>query len=225
MSAELERGLADGGELGVLEAMATCRSIRRLRPDPVPDDVLTELVRYATFAPSPGNSQRWRFVVVTDPADRRWFRDMLVDAIGERLAWVPDEDDRGVAARNQRMYRSFILDFDKIPAIILTTVTNDFPTAEEPDPQFMWSSVYAATQNLLLAARAMGLGAAMTTNHKENETAVRAHFGIPDSVAIGATIPIGYPIGRYGPLTRRPVVDVIAWNKWTEPSQLSEPVE
>lgn len=206
--------MADIETLDVLEAMETCRSIRRLRPDPVPDDLLMKLVEYATYAPSAGNSQNWRFIIVTDPEDRRWFRDMLVNAIGGRLSWVPEDGDMSPAARNQRMYRQFILEFDKIPAFILSTIENTFPSAEAPDPQFMWSSVYAATQNLLLAARALGLGAAMTTNHKENEPAVREHFGIPDNVGLGATIPIGYPIGRYGPLTRRPVAEVVRWNRW-----------
>lgn len=200
--------------MDVLEAIQTCRSIRRLRPDPVPAETLVELVRYATCAPSAGNSQNWRFIIVNDETDRRWFRDMLVTAIGPRLEWIPADDDRSAAARNQRMYRSFILDFDKIPAFILTTIENVFPNPETPDPQFMWSSVYAATQNLLLAARALGLGAAMTTNHKENEPAVREHFGIPDDVGIGATVPVGYPIGKYGPLTRRPVDEVVTWNRW-----------
>ncbi|WGY00355.1 nitroreductase family protein [Nocardioides sp. QY071] len=200
--------------MDALEAIETCRSIRRLRPDPVPQELLVDLVRYATCAPSAGNSQHWRFLVVTGEEERRWFRDMLVEALGVRLAWVPEEGDTSSAARNQRMYRSFILDFDKIPAFVLTTIENAFPSREAPDPQFMWSSVYAATQNLLLAARALGLGAAMTTNHKENEPAVRAYFAIPDDVGIGATVPIGYPVGRYGPLTRRPVEEVVNWGRW-----------
>lgn len=112
------------------------------------------------------------------------------------------------------MYRRFILEWDRIPAFVLTTIKDEFPSAEHPDPQFMWSTIYAATQNLLLAARALGLGAAMTTNHKENEPAVRERFGVPDNVGIGATIPIGYPEGRYGPLTRKPVDEVLFRNRW-----------
>src|SRR4051794_36852993 len=107
--------------MDLFEAMSTCRSIRRLSPDPVPRETLEELIRYATYAPSPGNSQLWRFLVVTDPDDRRWFRDMLVDAVGPRIASIPDEDDASVAARNQRMYRNFILDFDQIPALVIST--------------------------------------------------------------------------------------------------------
>lgn len=208
-----DSGMADGA-MDLFEAMATCRSIRRLSPEPIPTDVLRSLIQHATYAPSPGNSQLWRFIVVTAQEDRRWFRDMLVESVGDRVAWIPDDADMSVGARNQRMYRNFILDFDKIPAFVLTTVKDAFPSVESPDPQYMWSAIFAATQNLLLAARGLGLGAAMTTNHKENEPAVRAHFGIPEDVGIGATIPIGYPLGRYGPLARRPVGEVLAWNRW-----------
>ena len=197
----------------LLEAMETCRSIRRFKTDPVPDEVLDRLVHYATRAPSAGNTQLWRFLIVTAIDDRRWFRDMLAEAVGPRLK-NPADDDHSPAARNMRMYQRFILEFDKIPAFIITAIENAFPTAEAPNPQFMWSSVFAATQNLLLAARAMGLGAAMTTNHLENEAAVRQHFGIPDTFGLGATVPIGYPEGRYGPVARRPISDVIYRNRW-----------
>jgi nitroreductase len=157
----------------------------------------------------------WRFLIVTAEADRVWYRDMLADALADRLkSGPPDENDTSTEARVMRMYRRFVLEFDRIPAFIITAIENAFPRPERPDPHFMWSSVYSATQNLLLAARAMGLGAAMTTNHLENEPAVRAHFGIPDRFGIGATIPIGYPEGRYGPVRRRPVSEVISWNRW-----------
>ena len=198
--------------IDVFTAMETCRSIRRFKPDPVPDEVLEQLVHYATRAPSAGNTQLWRFLIVTDPDDRRWFRDMLVEAVSPRLPPAPTDDDMSQQARTSRMYRRFIFEFDRIPAFIMTTIHNAFPNADKPVPQFMWSTVFAATQNLLLAARGLGLGAAMTTNHLENEPAVRAHFGIPDDVGIGATIPVGYPEGHYGPVSRRPGTDATYQN-------------
>ncbi len=191
-------------QIDLFEAMETCRAIRRLRPDPVPDELLERLVYYATRAPSAGNRQLWKFLIVTEHDDRRWFRDMLVDAIGVRYP-EPTEGDTSPAAHAQRRYREFIFGFDQAPVLILPLIENGFPNPQSPDVRFAWSSVYAATQNLLLAARGLGLGAAMTTNHLENEPAVREHFGIPPTFEIGATIPLGYPIGRYGSLTRNPV--------------------
>ncbi|MFI5953907.1 nitroreductase family protein [Cryptosporangium sp. NPDC051539] len=191
--------------IDLFEAMETCRSIRRIRPDPLPDELLERLIHYATRAPSAGNRQLWKFLVVTAPHDRRWFRDMLVEAVGHRFP-EPPATDTSPAAHGQRRYREFIFEFDRAPVIVLPLIENVFPNAEKPDVRFGWSSVYAATQNLLLAARGLGIGAAMTTNHLENEPAVRAYFGIPATFEIGATIPMGYPVGHYGPLTRNPVV-------------------
>lgn len=202
----------------LFEAMETCRSIRRLRPDPLPDALLERLVHYATRAPSAGNRQLWRFLVVTAPEDRRWFRDMLVEAIGHRYPELP-ESDTSPAAHAQRRYREFIFGFDQAPVLVLPLVENAFPSAESPDVRFAWSSIYAATQNLLLAARGLGLGAAMTTNHLENEAAVRQHFAIPPTFEIGATIPLGYPVGRYGPLTRKPVAPTMFRGRFGTPWQ------
>ena len=202
--------------IDLFEAMETCRAIRRLRPDPVPDEVLERLVHFATRAPSAGNRQLWKFLVVTDPEDRRWFRDMLVEAVGHRYPELP-EDDSSPGAHAQRRYRQFIFEFDRAPVLILPLIENAFPNSEEPDVRFAWSSIYAATQNLLLAARGLGLGAAMTTNHLENEAAVREHFGIPATWEIGATIPVGYPVGRYGPLTRNPVAPTMLRGRFGMP--------
>jgi len=202
----------------ILEAMETCRSIRKLKSDPVPAEDLERLVYYATRAASAGNSQLWRFVIVTDPADRLWFRDMLAETAGALLfSEPPADDDHSKEARNRRLMRRFVFDHDKIPAFIITAIENVFPTAEQPDPHYAWSSVYLATQNLLLAARGMGLGAAMTTNQLWNEPGVREHFGIPDNVEIGAVIPVGYPEGNYGPVTRKPTSEVIFRDHWGRP--------
>jgi nitroreductase len=193
--------------------METCRAIRRLKSDPVPEELLEKLVHYATRAPSAGNAQLWRFVIVTDAADRKWFGDLLRERRGGAMR-APAEDDRSPAARGARTFQQFFLEFDRIPAFIITAVENAYPSAEKPNSQFMWSTVYGATQNLLLAARAMGLGAAMTTMHMVDEPAFRAHFGIPEIAGIGATIPVGYPEGRYGPVNRRPASDVTYWGRW-----------
>lgn len=203
-------------QFDLFEAMETCRSIRRLKPDPVPDELIERLVHYATRAPSAGNSQLWKFLIVTDPDDRRWFRDMLVEAIGHKFP-EPAADDQSHAALGARRYRQFIFEFDQLPVLVLPLIKNAFPKPEAPDVHFAWSSIYAATQNLLLAARGLGLGAAMTTNHLENEPAVRDHFGIPADYEIGATIPVGFPIGRYGPLTRGPVAPTMLRDRFGTP--------
>ena len=201
------------GYMEIFEAMETCRTIRKLKYDPVPDKLLEKLVHYATRAPSAGNSQLWSFIVVTDPEDRKFLGELLRNSWGARFAEPPSEDDRSVAARGARTFRRIILEFDRIPAVIFTCVENGYPR-HEPNPMFMWSTIYPATQNLLLAARAVGLGAAMTTLHMVGEDAIRERFGLPENVSIGATIPVGYPEGKYGPLTRKPDREVTFWNRW-----------
>jgi nitroreductase len=200
--------------MDIFEAMETCRAIRRLKADPVPDELIEKLIHSATRAPSAGNSQLWGFLVVTDQAERTFIGDVLRKAWAPRMAQAPADDDRSPAARGARTFRRFILEFDRIPVVIFPCVANGYPAQGEPNPMFMWSTIYPATQNLLLAARALGLGAAMTTFHMSGEAAIKEHFGIPENVSIGATIPVGYPEGNYGPLTRKPDSEVTHWNRW-----------
>ena len=195
----------------IFEAMETCRAIRHLKPDPIDDELLERLVHYATRAPSAGNEQLWGFLVVTDAEERRFVGDLM------RTAWSgrPEPSDEDTqSARDARTHRDFVMNFDRAPVIIFTCVENAYPPQREPNPIFMWSTVYTATQNLLLAARALGLGAAMTTFHLVGEEAIKQRFGIPETVSIGATIPVGHPAGRYGPLNRRPASEVTHWNHW-----------
>jgi nitroreductase len=198
--------------MDVFEAMETCRAMRRLKPDPVPRDLLEKLVHYATMAPSAGNSQQWRFLVVTDAEDKAFFGSVVRNSMESRLP--PESTENTRAARAGRAFRHLVLHFDQVPAIIFPCVENAYPPGD-PNPLFMWSTIYPATQNLLLAARALGLGTAMTTFHILDEAAVKKHFDIPDSTHIGATIPVGYPEGRFGPVRRRPVSDVIHWDRWS----------
>lgn len=198
--------------MDIFEAMESCRAIRRLKPDPVADELLERLVHYATRAPSAGNAQLWGFLIVTDPDERRFVGDLLREAWAPRLPKASDDDAPG--SPGAIPFREFVMNFDRAPAIIFTCVENAYPAQGEPNPIFMWSTVYTATQNLLLAARALGLGAAMTTFHIVDEAAIKERFGIPEAVSIGATIPVGHPAGRYGPLNRRPSVEVTHWNRW-----------
>jgi nitroreductase len=197
----------------IFEAMETCRAIRNLKPDPVDPELITRLVHYATRAPNAGNSQLWGFLVVTDEAGRRWFGDLLRKAWEGRMPAAPEPSDRSAQARGARVFRRFVLEFDRIPAVIFPCIENAYPP-QQPNPLFVHSSIYLATQNLLLAARALGLGAAMTTFHIVDEPAVKEHFGIPEGVQIGATIPVGHPAGRYGPVNRKPDREVTFWNRW-----------
>ena len=196
--------------MDLFEAMDSNRAMRRLKPDPVPRELIERLVHAATRAPSAGNSQLWGFVAVTDRGDMAFLAEVVQRRLAER-SW-PEGGDR--QARMMRAVRYLIERFAETPAVILCCVRDAYPSAESPNPQFMWSTIYPAAQNLLLAARGLGLGAAMTTFHLGAEDAIRRRFGIPDDVRVGATIPVGYPQGRFGPLGRRPLAEVLHWGRW-----------
>ena len=184
--------------------------MRRLKPDPVPRELLEKLVHAATRAPSAGNSQHWSFVVVTNREDMRFLGDILQRRLGQ-FSRDPEDDAQG---RMMRAVRYLIAHFHETPAVIFCCIRNAYPNAETPVRATMWSTIYPATQNLLLAARGLGLGAAMTTFQAGAEDEIKAHFGIPDDVYIGSTIPVGYPMGRFGPLGRKPLDEVLHWERW-----------
>ena len=196
--------------MDLFEAMDTNRAMRRLKPDPVPRELLEQLVHAATRAPSAGNSQHWSFVIVTNREDMRFLGDILQRRLGQ-FSRDPEDDAQG---RMMRAVRYLIAHFHETPAVIFCCIRNAYPNAETPVRATMWSTIYPATQNLLLAARGLGLGAAMTTFQAGAEDEIKAHFGIPDDVYIGSTIPVGYPMGRFGPLGRKPLDEVLHWERW-----------
>jgi nitroreductase len=190
------------------EAMRTQRAVRRLKPDPVADDLVLRLVELATKAPSGSNQQNWEFVVVRDRAvkerlgrlNRRAFS--LYARIGRRSA-------------DPKMQR--IIDavqwqadhFEDIPVLVVACLRGFRPFFPPIATTSFYGSIYPAVQNLLLAARAAGLGAALITLPLWSSVLARRALGLPWSVAPCAVVPLGWPRGRYGPTTRRPVGDVV----------------
>jgi nitroreductase len=225
-----------GEDAPIFEVMSTLRAMRRLRPDPVPDALLERLVQAATWAPNGANRQAMEFVVVTE-------RDVMarlaplwgrsVDAYLASLGRVtPATQDARVvqAALYQRDH------FHETPALIVacyrrlrmdrrTTgrMLKSFPPtdalrlfARGPRLNVVSeaSSVYPGVQNLLLAARALGLGAVMTIWHLFLEHEWKRELAIPKDVSTLAVIPVGWPRGRFGPVTRRPALQVIHRDRW-----------
>jgi nitroreductase len=196
----------------VFEAIETCRAMRYLEPDPVPDELIERVLHAATCAPSPGNSQGWHFVVVDDPATKAPIAAAVEAAMAERVAAMPRPD------RTMRLMldgtAALIGALAQAPVIIFVTGGVVYPPAA-PREQFTWSALYPASQNILLAARALGLGTTFTTLHMVAEPTVREVLGIPDDVRIAATIPLGWPAARFGPLRRTPVAEVAHRNHFT----------
>ena len=206
----------------LLTGLATTRAIRRIRPDPIPDDDLASILWHATRAPSGSNRQPVRFVVLRDGPGARAAKALLGQAF--RAGWAEKAGAEGYdsgsgadptspKARQAAAMARFVDRFEAIPVVVLATV------APHRAPELaMGASVYPACQNLLLAARALGYGGVVTMWHGYVERELRELLGIPDDIVIAACIPLGRPEGRRGPVRRRPLGEVVYDDHWGEPA-------
>lgn len=192
------------------EAMATQRAIRRLTTDPVDDELVLRLIELALKAPTGSNAQNWEFVVVRDPAVKRKLGNLnrgawrLYGGIGRRMV---KDDPKMLRILNAVQWQAD--HFEEIPVIVVACLRG--PRAYFPPvaATSYYGSIYPSVQNLLLAARSAGLGAALITLPLWSNFLARRALGLPWSIAPAAVIPLGWPKGRYGPTTRRPVGEVV----------------
>ncbi len=198
--------------MDAVEAMESCIAMRYLREDPVPREDLERLVYAATRASSPGNSQGWEFVIVTDPETKGEIGDAVAAVMTPVFENLPDAKD-GIEARMYKGAARLAKNFDKIPAWILCCGRKIYPPTD-PTEAFMHSTVYPAAQNLIVAARAMGLGTTFTTFQMAAEPVIRKTLAIPDDVHLCVMVAVGYPERPFGPVRRKAVADVLHWNGW-----------
>jgi nitroreductase len=199
--------------MDVFEAIGTLRAMRRLKPDPVSDGDVWKILDAATKAPSGGNRQPWNFIVVRDPEAKRKLGEYYLDAWSKAYVTGPGRDTQG-DPRSDRVYRSaehLAHHMAEAPVLIIVTARTGGSGAA-----LAGGSIFPAIQNLMLAARALGLGTTLTTMHKVHEAEVKDLLGIPDQVETIALIPVGWPEGRFGPVARLPVEKVVYWEKWGE---------
>ncbi len=219
-----------GGQLVDLDLVATLRSTgaaRQFHLEPVPDGVLARLLDTARFAPSGGNRQGWRVIVVKDPASRAALRDIYLEGWYEYLAigsaglvpWAPVTDRAAEARRaidDAEQFRAagagapgFAETLESAPALLLVLADLSALAAVDRDlPRYTLvggASIYPFVWSLLLAARAEGLGGVTTTVAIRREADVRALFGIPETVAVAALVVLGRPLAQPTRLRRAPV--------------------
>ncbi len=207
----------DGGT-DVFEIMHTTRSMRRLRPDPVPDELIRKILQAGACAANGGNTQRWRFLVVKDPAIKKavaaYYKRAFDEVVGPR--YRTSAPPPGVSAeRYQRQHAAveYLTEhFHEAPVWIVACI-------EDAAPATRWSgaSIYPAVQNMLLAARALGLGSTLTTRHLLHEKEAEAALGLPPGVHSYAILPIGWPMGRFGPVGRGELADIVYQDRWGQP--------
>jgi nitroreductase len=192
------------------EAMRTQRSIRRLKPDPVDDELVLRLIELAQKAPTGGNSQNWEFVVVKDRAVKERLAKL------NRRSWgIYGRIGRIVTRDQPSMQR--ILDavdwqakhFAEVPVVVVACLKGIRPPWPPVAVSSYYGSIYPSVQNLLLAARAAGLGAGVITLPLWSTWLARRALGLPWNVNPCAVVPLGWPRGRYGPTRRRPVEQVV----------------
>jgi nitroreductase len=206
---EIAPAEADARELSMPlgEAIFTQRSIRRMRPDPVSVEHLRIIVAAAVKAPNGGNRQIGRLLVVTD-------RDKLTQfgALYRRSWWAKRKVDRGWSGPEDVPPG----DTSMAPAMRLADEMKDVPCVAFvlSEPPHNPDSVLLAAQNLMLAARALGIGSVPTRLHPDDYGEFRALFGVPDDIGLHFAIPLGYPQGRFGPTTRLPTAETTHWNQW-----------
>jgi nitroreductase len=214
--------------LDVIDAIFTTRAMRRLRPDPVPQQILWKILDAAIRGPSSGNVQRWAWIVVTDP-----------DVKSEVAGWYLDAWNALERGRRERLRR---LLGRVVPPL---QQADESQQAAEPDPNRaagdhlanhlaaapVWviaaqqgvvgepglvdgADIFGAVQNLMLAARKYGLGSTLTMLHRRREADVARLLGFPRDVVTVALIPIGYPERAFSTPRRRPVEEVVHWERW-----------
>lgn len=212
--------VAGGLDMSLQQAMETQRAVRRVLPDPVDDDVVRRCIELALKAPTGSNGQNWEFVVVRD-ADvkaklakqyrRAW---ALYGGAGKRIAARRDDDSmRKILGAVQWQ----VDHFEEIPVLIVCCLRGArVPLVPEPPiaQSSYYGSIYPSVQNLLLAARAMGLGASLITLPLWSVTYARRVLDLPVSVLPCCIVPLGWPRGKYGPTTRKPVAEVVHLDRY-----------
>ena len=224
-------------DIGLFEAIHSARSLRRFRPDPVPEELLTRVLDAAIRAPSAGNAQNWAFVVVRDPAQRQrlgavYRKGSDIAAAVYRARSRPAHLTEAQWARMMSAGAWLWEHMGEVPVLLVPCLRRrDMPPPGALPPEvagrygeelayldrIRGASIYPAVQNVILACRALGLGTVITTNHLRCEDEAKAVLGLPAEVDTFALMPIGYPLDRFGPLTRRPLHEVACADHWSVP--------
>jgi len=215
---------------GLFEIMYSLRSMRRLKPDPVPDALIWKILDAATRAPSGGNTQPWRFLVIRDAATKRfiqerykrgWERYVQANLQAAADAPVPPTADEAAARVKMVTAATHLADhLHEAPVMVLVCMQPRAmnlppdPESQPPSPAALYASIFPAVQNLLLTCRALGLGATLTTLHLLYEQSIKDRLGIPAEIQSVALVPVGWPVGTFGPVTRAPIETVTFWDAW-----------
>lgn len=199
--------------MDVIEAMETCTAMRYFKEDPVPKEEIEKLIYAATRASSPGNSQGWEFLVIDDPEVKSVMENKILEGMGPFFANRPPGAD-GVEERMMQGAEHLARNFAKVPAWIVCMARKVYPP-HDPQESFMHSTAYPAAQNMIVAARSLGIGTCFTTFPGQAEPEIREMCNVPDDLHMFVYVAVGYPERKFMPVKRKPIDDVITWNQYT----------
>ena len=191
------------------EALFTQRAIRRFKPDPIPDDVLEDIMQATIRAPNGGNNQQWHFILVKGAEMRSKLAELYHEAWWAKRAdaGIMGPEDLPPGKNSMRSAMRLANEIGIAPVMVLICATAKGAQAA--------GSVIPSAQNMLLAARAFGIGGTIATLHPVVEERVHALFGIPDEAQVVYCIPLGYPRGEFGSVQRRPLTEVCGVDGWS----------
>lgn len=200
-----------GEDVPLLEGIRTTRAIRRLRPDPVSPDLIRKVSEAGTFGPSGGNRQPWFFIAVTEPQRRQWVADRYRPAFHAYIAPALEAaQDPSYPQAKRRNMRSAIHLADHLHEAPVLLFVAGWTRRGEPQIQ----ALFPAVQNVLLACRAVGLGASLTSLHRRFGAELDAWLGLPENCPTCAMLPIGWPVGRYGRPVRRSIDECLFFERY-----------
>jgi nitroreductase len=206
-------------EMGIFETIYNTRAMRRLESTEVPEELLIKLIDAANQAPSGSNRQTARWIIVRDQEQKnrlaelnRKSVEMYVSAASARPTSLPHQS----AEKRKKQLNAVQWQADhmhEVPALIIACMQFDAPVNASQAARG-GGSIWPGIQNLLLAARALGLGAAPTTLALVDRDKAKQVLNLPDDMEAFALIPVGYPKGKFGPVTRLPVNEILRWDRW-----------
>ena len=209
--------------MDLYDALMTTRAMRRYRDEPITDEEIERMLAAAVQAPSGGNIQPYQFLVVTDP-DRRAAIGEIYRRAYDRyepavLKLIPPFKDEAAQRQHERSWaasRHLAETIGDAPAMVLVLMPRISMTVQDElgdmDVGSPYASVYPAVENLILAARSMGIGTVLTTVYRIHEDEVRAVCNVPERYEIAALLPLGRPTGSWGVAPRRPAKSLTSWN-------------
>lgn len=200
--------------MDVFEAMGSAVTMRWLSDEPVPDEVIEKLIWAATRASSPANSQLWDFIVVTSLQQRARLHDIIVPSIPTPSGGGEPGDDANPVQRRMFEGGAHLMTTLRDAPVLLFVCASSLVPGDPREDRYQFAAIYGATQNMLVAGRALGLGIAPTGLHNFNTKGVRELLNVPNHKIIGVTMAIGWPARPFRPVNRKPVGDVMHINSW-----------